>query len=150
MSRFQSAVDAARATGDYDLVLSELPYARFVGMRARLEEGRVLLRLPFEPMLVGNMKAQALHGGVVGACLESVALLQLIHLRGLPLPKTVDFTVDYLLLAAGEELLAEAEVQRLGRRVANVRMRAYQAGRPEAVALARGNFLLGDHDDPVG
>ncbi len=144
MSRFHGAAAAARVTGDYDLLLSELPYTRFIGMRARLVGDKVRLTLPLEPMLVGNIKLKALHGGVVGACMESVALLQLIHERGLPLPKTIDFTVDYLRLAMGEELCAEAEVQRLGRRFANVRMRAYQAGRDEAVALGRGNFLLTD------
>lgn len=142
MSRFEAAFAAARATGDYDLLLTELPYARFLGMRAALKGASVCLRLPFEPLLVGNIKLSALHGGVVGACLESVAVLQLLHQNGLPLPKTIDFTVDYLRLARGEELRAEAEVQRLGRRVANVRMRAYQETQSEPVALARGNFLL--------
>ena len=149
MSRFEAAVAAARATGDYDILISELPYARLLGMRARGSEGRVRLRLPFEPMLLGNQKVQALHGGVVGACLESVALLELIHQRGMPLPKTIDFTVDYLRLGAAEELYAEAEVQRLGRRIANVRMRAFQASQKEAVALARGNFLIGEDVDPA-
>lgn len=142
MSRFEAAFAAARATGDYDLLLTELPYARFLGMRAALVGDCVCLRLPFETLLVGNIKMSALHGGVVGACLESVAVLQLLHQNGLPLPKTIDFTVDYLRLARGEELRAEAEVQRLGRRIANVRMRAYQQNESEPVALARGNFLL--------
>jgi len=142
VSRFEGAVAAARTTGDYDLLLTELPYTRFIGMHAQLVGDTVRLRLPFEPLLVGNVKLSALHGGVVGACLESVATLQLIHQNGLPLPKTIDFTVDYLRLALGEELYAEAEVQRLGRRVANVRMRAYQKSQSEPVALARGNFLL--------
>lgn len=144
MSRFEAAVSAARSTGDYDLLLNELPYARFIGLRATLTDDRVRLRLPFGPHLVGNIKLSALHGGVVGACLESVALLQLIHERGLPLPKTIDFTIDYLRLAMGEELYAEAEVQRCGRRVANVRMRAFQASQVEPVALGRGNFLVED------
>ena len=149
MSRFEAAVAAARATGDYDILLSELPYARLLGMRAHLSEGRVRLRLPFEPMLLGNQKVQALHGGVVGACLESVALLELIHQRGMPLPKTIDFTVDYLRLGGAEELFAEAEVQRLGRRIANVRMRAFQKSQKEAVALARCNFLIGEDIEPA-
>ena len=45
----------------------------------------------------------------------------------LPFPKTIDFTVDYLRVARAEELYAVAEVQRIGKRIANVRMRAYQA-----------------------
>jgi len=149
MSALAEAVTAARESGEYDRVLAELPYARFTGMRAGLEAGHVRLRLPFEPPLVGNTRAPAFHGGVVGACLETVALLQLVHQRGLPFAKTIDFTVDYLRLARAEELYAYAEIQRLGRRVANVRMFAYQQRREEPVALGRGNFLLGDGAGPA-
>jgi hypothetical protein len=43
---------------------------------------------------------------------------------------------------SAEDLYAVAELQRLGRRIANVRMRAYQTSRAsEPVALGRGNFL---------
>jgi uncharacterized protein (TIGR00369 family) len=139
----QDAVVAARASGEYDLVLNELPYARFVGMRAQLAGDRVRLKLAFQPSLVGSMRLNAFHGGVVGAALESVALLQLLHQRGLPFAKTIDFTVDYLRAAGPEDLWALADVQRLGRRVANVRMRAYQSDEGAPVALGRGNFLLG-------
>ena len=143
MSRLDAAVRAARESGDYDLFLAELPYARFLGLAARLVGDVVVVRLPFQQSLVGNVSHGAYHGGVVGACLECAALLQLVHVNGLPLPRTIDFTVDYLRLARGAELRAEAEVQRLGRRVANLRMRAYQIDSAESVALARGNFLLG-------
>jgi acyl-coenzyme A thioesterase PaaI-like protein len=58
------------------------------------------------------------------------------------MPKTIDFTVDYLRAAKPQDLFADAEVQRAGRRIANVRMRVYQSAASEPVALARGNFLL--------
>ena len=143
MSVLDAAVQAARESGDYAALLSALPYARYVGMHAELEDGVVRLSLPFKPTLVGNTRLPAFHGGVVGALLESAALLQLIHQRGLPFPKTIDFTVDYLRMARAETLFAVAEVQRAGRRIANVRMRAYQSLEREPVALGRGNFLLG-------
>ena len=143
MSRLDAAVHEARASGDYDRLLNELPYARFLGLTATLDGDTVVVRLPYRPLLIGNTRQSALHGGVVGACLECAGLLQLIHARGLPLPKTIDFTVDYLRLARDRELCAEAEVLRLGRRVANLRMRAYQEDRDQPVALGRGNFLLG-------
>jgi uncharacterized protein (TIGR00369 family) len=143
VSAVELAVEAARASGDYDLVLAELPYARFLGFSAKLVGEVVVLRLPFLPSLVGNVSLQAIHGGVVGAALESCALLQLAHERGTPIAKTIDFTVDYLRMARAEELHAVAEVQRIGKRIANVRMRAYQQREDQPVALGRGNFLLG-------
>jgi uncharacterized protein (TIGR00369 family) len=143
MSQLDTALRAAHASGDYQLLLAELPYARFTGMLGTLEGDSVRLRLPFQQILVGNTKLPAFHGGVVGALLETAALLQLIHERGPPFPKTIDLTVDYLRMARAEELYAVAEVQRSGRRIANVCMRAYQQGAHEPVALGRGNFLLG-------
>lgn len=142
MSELDEAVRAAREGGDYGRLLAELPYCRFLGAQASLEQGRVRVHLPYQPILLGNTAVSALHGGVVGAALELAALLQLIHERGLPLPKTIDFTIDYLRLARTEPLHAEAEVQRLGRRVANLRMRAFQADSQQPVALGRGHFLL--------
>lgn len=143
MSALADALLHARSSGDYNRLLSELPYARFLGLSAELVESTLRIHLPFSPSLVGNPTVPALHGGVVGACLEMAALLQVIHLRsGPPIPKTVDFTVDYLRAARAESLFAEAEVQRLGRRIVNVRMRAYQGDRSEPVALGRGNFLV--------
>jgi uncharacterized protein (TIGR00369 family) len=136
------AVKLAREGGDYNLLLAALPYCRFVGAQASLVGERVRVHLPYQPILLGNTFVDALHGGVVGAALEMSALLQLIHERGLPLPKTIDFTIDYLRLARTESLYAVADVQRLGRRVANVRMRAFQADEQQPVALGRGHFLL--------
>jgi uncharacterized protein (TIGR00369 family) len=142
LSALDEAVRAAREGGDYNLLLAQLPYCRFLGAEAALVAGEVRVHLPFQPSLLGNTLVSALHGGVVGAALEMAALLQLVHERGLPLPKTIDFTIDYLRLARAESLYAQAEIQRLGRRVANVRMRAYQADEQEPVALGRGHFLL--------
>jgi uncharacterized protein (TIGR00369 family) len=142
VSALEDAVRTAREGGDYGRLLAELPYCRFLGAEAALFEGQVRVHLPYQPHLVGNTLVDALHGGVMGAALELAALLQLIHERGLPMPKTIDFTIDYLRLARKESLYAVADVQRLGRRVANVRMRAYQADEQEPVALGRGHFLL--------
>lgn len=142
MSVLEAAVTAAREQGNYGLLLAALPYGRFLGLEAVLDGERVRVHLPFKPTLVGNTHVPAIHGGVVGAALETAALLQLIHVRGLPLPKTINLNVDYLLIARPEPLYAVAEIQRLGRRIANVHMRAYQADETKPVALGRGNFVL--------
>ena len=143
MTDLAQIVGQARRFGDYNLVLDQLPYARFLGLRAQLVEDRVRLHLPFKPVLIGNPSLPALHGGVAGACLESAALLQVIHERKRPpIPKTIDFTVDYLRAARAVDVYAEAEVQRLGRRIANVRMKAWQTSETEPIVLGRGHFLV--------
>jgi len=143
MTDLAAIVADARQSGDYNRLLDAIPYAQFLGMRVQLVEGRVRVHLPFQKMLIGNVTLPSIHGGIAGACLETVALLQLIHEQGgLPMPKTIDFTVDYLRAARAEDLFAEAEVQRSGRRVANVRMHAFQKDRAQPIVLGRGNFLL--------
>jgi uncharacterized protein (TIGR00369 family) len=133
----------ARTSGDYNPLLDAFPYARFLGLRASLIGQTVRLHLPFKPSLIGSPVLPALHGGVAGACLESAGLLQIIHERGgPPIPKTIDFTVDYLRAARACDVYAEAEVQRLGRRVANVRMWAFQADESQPIVTGRGHFLL--------
>lgn len=143
MSGLAEVLERARTERDYNVLLDALPYARFLGLRAAWNGETLRLSLPFKPSLVGNPLLPAIHGGVVGACLETAALLQVLYQRnGSQVPKTVDFTVDYLRAARAEELFAEAEVQRLGRRIVNVRMRAFQSNVAEPVALGRGNFLV--------
>jgi uncharacterized protein (TIGR00369 family) len=143
VSVLSKVLERVRAEGDYNLLLDAIPYARFLGLRAEVHGEVVRLHLPFRGGLVGNPLIPALHGGVVGACLETAALLQILQQRGVSqVPKTVDFTVDYLRAARAVDLFAEADVQRLGRRIVNVRMRAFQTGPDEPIALGRGNFLV--------
>jgi uncharacterized protein (TIGR00369 family) len=142
-TELSSVLSRVREHNDYNLLLDVVPYARFLGLRALSVGEQVRVHLPFRPGLVGNPMLPALHGGVVGACLEMAALLQVLRQRGVSqVPKTVDFTVDYLRAAKPIDLFAEAEVQRLGRRIVNVRMRAFQSEPDAPIALARGNFLV--------
>jgi uncharacterized protein (TIGR00369 family) len=143
VSELAPILDAARATGDYTALLAHLPYTRALGLSATCSGGVLRLCLPCRAGLIGNPALPALHGGVVGACLETAALLQILHERGsVHMPKTIDFTVDYLRAARAVTLHAEAELQRSGRRIVNVRMRAFQGDPSAPVALGRGNFLV--------
>ena len=74
----------------------------------------------------------AIHGGVVGACLESAALLHIIDLRaGPPVRKTIDFTVDYLRAARAVDVYLEAEVMRpMGQCPRTRRAAAWHTARP--------------------
>jgi acyl-coenzyme A thioesterase PaaI-like protein len=56
--------------------------------------------------------------------------------------KPVNVTVDYLREGAPEDCFAEAIIMRLGRRVANVRVEAWQGDRTRLIAAARMNMLI--------
>ncbi len=83
--------------------------------------------MPYQEKLIGNPRLPAIHGGVIAGFAESAAMLHLIQtLRGNKLPKSIDFSIDYLRAGRPEETFASCEVVRLGSRVAMVQVRCWQ------------------------
>ena len=60
----------------------------------------------------------------------------------LRIPKTITITVDYLRSAGPKDTYARAGVTKLGARVANVRVFAWQDDAARPVAGANANFML--------
>ena len=58
------------------------------------------------------------------------------------LPKTIDFTVDYLRSGLPRDAYARARVVRSGRRYASVHVEAWQDQRTKLFAQATGHFLM--------
>ena len=124
-------------------VLAAIPYARFLGVEEARSDGALELVLPFRDEIVGNMRLPAVHGGVLGAFLELTALLRLIDESGTDrVPKPITFSVDYLRSAGPTTTRARAEIFKLGRRIANVHVIAWQDDRARPVAAGNGKFLL--------
>jgi uncharacterized protein (TIGR00369 family) len=127
--------------------LGEAPYARFLGLRAEIAGDEMTAILPFSEHLVGNTLIPALHGGVVGAFLEMTAIAQLLvsepqRRRA----KTIDVTIEYLRPARALTTYARADLRKVGRRIANVHVEAWQEQRAAPVAMLRGHFLLASAD----
>ncbi len=126
-----------------DRLVEGIPYARLIGMIAERDDEGLLCRLPFAEKIVGNARLPAVHGGVVGAFLEMTATLALLDAGDAErVPKPINFGVDYLRSAGPHETFGRAEIVKLGRRVANVRVLAYQQDRAKPVAAGIGNFRL--------
>ena len=124
-------------------VLERIPYARFLGVRAELAGDEMTAVLPFAQHLIGNPVLPALHGGVIGAFMEMTALAQLSLTQPLRrVPKTIDITVEYLRSAGPRDTYARAILRKVGRRVANVQVEAWQDSRAKPVAGLTGHFLL--------
>lgn len=64
-----------------------------------------------------------------------------------PLPKTIDFTIDYLRSGLPRDAYARARVNRMGRRYASVHVEAWQDNRQRLFAQATGHFLMPAGDD---
>ena len=143
-----------------------VPYIGFLGIRFDRRGDELTAVLPFRDDLIGNPMLPALHGGVTAAFLEVTAIIELswsllwddmekgtgsgavFDPAQLPrLPKTIDFTVDYLRTGLPRDGYARAHVNRSGRRYASVHVEAWQDNRARPFAQASGHFLLAGRDD---
>jgi acyl-coenzyme A thioesterase PaaI-like protein len=144
-----------------DWLVGAVPYIRFLGIRFDRQGDEITAHLPYQPMLIGNPMIPALHGGVTAAFLEVAAIIELSwsnlwedltagriepdavtpgHLP--PLPKTIDFTVDYLRAGQPRDCYARARINRSGRRYASVHVEAWQETRERPFASAVVHFLM--------
>jgi uncharacterized protein (TIGR00369 family) len=133
----------ARASGDFSAVVRAIPFARFAGMELIASSEGLLGKLRYAEHLTGNPLVPALHGGTLGALLESTAVFAVLAETESPkTPKTISITIDYLRSARTVDTFARAEVVRQGRRVATVRSLAWQDDPGKPVAAANVLLLL--------
>ena len=142
-------------------LVGAVPYAAFLGLRFDRRGDELTAVLPFDERLIGNPILPALHGGATAAFLEMAAVIELawaglwkavetdpdlaatLSAETLPrLPKTIDFTVDYLRSGLPRDAYARASVTRSGRRYASVHVEAWQDNRDRPFAQATGHFLM--------
>jgi uncharacterized protein (TIGR00369 family) len=136
-------ITRARETRDPASMAEAMPYARWMGMAPEISTGEFLTRMRFSERIVGNPSLPAVHGGAIGALLETAAIYQLLwESETVALPKIINITVDYLRSARPLDTLARAAVTKQGRRVVNVEIVAWQDDRAKPVASAQAHFLV--------
>ena len=82
---------------DMSAVIEQIPYARFLGIEVQQQGDEVITVLPFSERIVGSTRLPSIHGGVIGALLETTSILQLLFETNYQrLPKTIDVNFDYL------------------------------------------------------
>lgn len=137
-----------------------VPYIRFMGITFDRRGDELTGVMEFDERLIGNPILPALHGGATAAFLEVTAMITLSWVwlwediesgaldaetlaRNLPrLPKTADFTVDYLRSGLPRDAYARARVNRSGRRYASVHVEGWQDNRDRLFAQATGHFVM--------
>lgn len=151
-----------------DRALTELahsvPYISAMGISFERRGDELTATLAYSQNLIGNPILPALHGGAIGAFLEVTAIMELAWTQtweviegegpfsfdqGLPaLPKTIDFTIDYLRSGLPRDGYARAKVTRAGRRYSSVSVEAWQDNRNKLFATGTGHFLMPSSPSP--
>lgn len=138
-----------------------VPYIRLLGIGFDRRGDELTAVLNYDDKLIGNPILPALHGGATASFLEVSAIVELsfnmlwaeiesgrldadtLTPETLPrLPKTIDFTVDYLRSGLPRDAYARARVNRSGRRYASVHVEAWQDNRDRLFAQATAHFLM--------
>ena len=141
-------------------LIARVPYISFLGVKFDRRGDELTAILPFADALIGNPVLPALHGGATAAFLEVAAIIELSWgllwegMEGvgttaptLIMPKTIDFSVDYLRTGLPRDAYARARVNRSGRRYASVHVEAWQDNRARPFAQATGHFLMATRAD---
>jgi len=135
-------------------LISRVPYIAFMGFIFDRRGDELTGIMPYRDDLIGNPMLPALHGGATAAFLETTAIIELSwammwndmeagrETSALRLPKTIDFTVDYLRSGLPRDAYARARINRSGRRYASVHVEAWQDNRTRLFAQATGHFLM--------
>jgi len=143
MSDYMKIVAEARASDDCGRMLDAIPYMSFMGITLRRSAGELLTVMRFSDHLIGNPTLPALHGGTLGALMESAAVFELMwRVDMTTVPKVINITVDYLRSGQPVDTYAKAKLSRQGRRVANVSVQAWQDDRERPIASANLHCLI--------
>lgn len=138
-----TTIAALKERGQIAAINDLIPYARAVGLEAFMDDEGLVTVLRFRESNIGNTTIRAVHGGVIGALLEHAAMLHLIEQTEITaVPKIVNISVDYLRPCLAADTFARGRVIKQGRRIANVRVEAWQDAPERPVAAAHAHFLV--------
>jgi len=142
-------------------LVETVPYIDFMGISFERHGDELTAVMRYDDKLIGNPSLPALHGGATAAFLETSAIIELswsylwqdieegrldpasLGPGTMPmLPKTIDFTIDYLRAGLPRDAYARARITRAGRRYASVHVEAWQDNRDRLYAQGTGHFLM--------
>ena len=99
--------------------------------------------MPFSPKIVGNPILPAIHGGIIGAFLETTAIVGVTRELGVSAtPKPIGLTINYLRSGRALDSYANVSIVKQGRRVVAFEAQAWQDDPSKPIASAFGHFML--------
>lgn len=122
----------------------QMPANRIFGFKIiDIKEGYAKIHVPFKEDFIGDFFHGLWHGGIIASIADSAAGIAastvLTDVRDRL--NTIDLRIDYLNGAIKEDLYAEAELLKVGKRIIKADVKLYQESKG-TVALARGAFSL--------
>ena len=128
-----------------------VPHNRALGMdMLELDEGIAVIRLPYDPKLVGNPETGVLHGGAISSLMDATCGAAVFMALDFPKPiATLDLRIDYLSQGEpGQDVIARCHCYKVTRNVAFVRGVAYVTDEDDPVAAATGTFMIATSPGP--
>jgi len=106
--------------------------------------GVAVMRLPYDPRLVGNPETGVLHGGAVTALIDACSGASVFMRMQAPVPiATLDLRIDYLRPATpSRDVFARAECYKLASSIAFVRAVAYHDTPDDPIAASASTFMI--------
>ena len=132
----ENVLDAAQI----EARMREAPFNAWMDLRvAALDEDSIEIALAWREDMVSNPKSRIVHGGILGALIDTAADYAIAAKLGRPVP-TVDLRIDYHRPAPPGPLKARGTVVRLGATLAVAEAEVYDAA-GQLIASGRGTYF---------
>jgi uncharacterized protein (TIGR00369 family) len=125
-----------------------VPIHKFLGLKLlHIEKDFVKVKVPFRPEVVGDIRSNRWHGGIITTVMDSVGgIVGGTHLSSIKdKMATIDIRVDFLSPAYAKSIIVEGRTLRLGSRIFVANMKCYLEDDPEQLPIAEGrgvyNFI---------
>jgi uncharacterized protein (TIGR00369 family) len=108
---------------------NSIPIHKFLNLKVlELKDGFVKVSVPYRKEVVGDIRLNRWHGGIIATIMDSVGgITGWTHFTSDDDKlATIDIRVDYLKGAKSSEIIVTGEIVRLGNRIMVTKMKAYQ------------------------
>jgi len=106
-----------------------IPIHKFLSLKVlELKDGFVKVSVPYRKEVVGDIRLNRWHGGIIATIMDSVGgITGWTHFTTKDDKlATIDIRVDYLKAAQASTIIVTGEIVRLGNRIMVTKMKAYQ------------------------
>jgi len=127
----------------YNVFNELIPFNKYIGLQlTELKIGFAKATIQFKQELIGDVRINAVHGGVISASMDAVGGMAAVTTLNSIEDKivTVDMRVDYIRSARNTDLIIEANIVRSGNKIITTNMQVFAANEQILVAEGRGVY----------